>query len=184
MHLTRIKDYVFAAMLAAASVVILILGSLVLTRATFFCIALASYLIGICANKCGFLIATIQLSSVTVLDVLLNPDKVQWITYLLFGIYIILVELTFKKWNKETEKKKKLFSQYFINFILFNILFVPCVIFFFDIMFGDSFSVGVFDVGSYQGRMLLWFIAQVVWLIYDLGYKAATRYLYDKRIIK
>ena len=133
MHVEQTKRIAGVGMLSALSVLLLAAGSFV-TVNTLFLTALAAYLVGYAIFRYGLPAGLMQCVICTLLDAFLNPDKFNFFVYLGFGIYIIFSEFVFQKANKIKDPKKKMRRQLIYNWILFNIIYIPTVLFFENIL--------------------------------------------------
>ncbi len=129
MLLEKTKAIAGAAMLSALSLICLLAGTFVPVNTIFFT-AFAAYLIGVCANRYNLIYSGMQLVVCVLLDMLCNPDKMSWILYLCFGVYIWGSECIFQKWNTIRDGKRRLQRQLLYNWGLFQIIYIPILIFF------------------------------------------------------
>ena len=177
MHVEQTKRIAGVGMLSALSVLLLAAGSFV-TVNTLFLTALAAYLVGYAIFRYGLPAGLMQCVICTLLDAFLNPDKFNFFVYLGFGIYIIFSEFVFQKANKIKDPKKKMRRQLIYNWILFNIIYIPTVLFFENILIREA----AFN-GSTQKWILL-AVGQVGWWIYDKAYREFFRFLRERKLLK
>lgn len=112
---------------------------------------------------------------------MLNPDKFHWILYACLGIYIFLSELIFCKGNRVQDIKKKMRVQLIYNWILFNMIYIPLVLFFQNLLFAGTLPGGI-SGSSLQGMAALWLAGQVGWFLYDKAYRVFCRTLRERKI--
>lgn len=170
--LLNAKKLSFLSLLLACAVLLVILGG-VLEFNTLFLLAAASFCVGIAIRESGlrfgsgFYIASILLSF------LLAPNKLYCITFAAMGFYVVLSEysyhrLTFVKWNQNLRKKAFLL----IKFILFNIMYIPILLFLPEVVYQGRISP-VFFAGFLLG-------GQGALFIYDKAYMYFQTYLWGK----
>lgn len=171
MHVNKTRALAETAVIAALSVVFLLLGTFISINTLVFT-ALAAYFIGYSVNKYDIKYGGIQLVVCVLLDFFLNPDKLNWVLYLCLGGYIFLSELIFRKWNRAKEEKKKMRLQLIYNWILFNIIYIPLLLFFREALFS----------GEIKGGTLIFALAgQLGWLVYDKAYRVFFRMLRERK---
>lgn len=180
MHVNKTRALAGVAVLSAFSLILLLLGTFVSVNTLFFT-ALAAYFIGYSINKYGMGYGGMQLTACTLLDVFLNPDKFHWILYLCLGGYILLGEMVFVKWNHIGDPKKKMRVQLIYNWILFNIIYIPLVIFFRRLLFAGNLPGGM-DGDSTIGLVIVWAAGQIGWIIYDKAYRVFFRTLRERKL--
>ncbi len=172
MHLNQTRAAAGTALMAALSTILLLLGTFIPVNTLFFT-AMAAYLIGYTISRYGLKYGAAQLVLCVLLDFFLNPDKVHWGLYLCLGGYIFLCELVFAKWNHIEDQKKKLRFQLVCNWGLFQVIFVPILLFF------RSFFP-MFDMPA--GTFLLWMAGQLGWIVYDKAYRVFISMLRERKL--
>lgn len=180
MLLNRTRALAETAMISALSVIFLLIGTFVSVNTVFFT-ALAAYLLGYSANKYDFRYSVIQFIACTLLDVLLNPDKLHWVLYLCLGGYILLSELVFQKWNRIEEIKKKMRMQLFYNWILFNVIYIPLIVFFENILIGGDLPE-ILQGNTILKWIVLWSVGQIGWFVYDKAYRVFFRTIRERKL--
>lgn len=172
MHVNKTRALAETALIAALSVVFLLLGTFISVNTLVFT-ALAAYFIGYSVNKYGMKYGGIQWLVCVLLDFFLNPDKLNWLLYLSLGGYIFLSEFIFCKWNRIRDEKKKMRLQLIYNWILFNIIYIPLLLFFREALFA----------GEVEGGTLIFVLAgQLGWLVYDKAYRVFFRVLRERNL--
>ena len=91
MHIKKTYAMAAAALMAALSVVLLLIGVYIPVNTLFFT-AMAAYLAGYTINKYGIKYGGAQLVVCALLDMFFIPDKLNWIVYLCLSGYIFLVK--------------------------------------------------------------------------------------------
>lgn len=184
------------ALIAALSTVFLMLGTFIPVNTIFFT-ALAAYFIGYSVYKYGLKYGGLQWVACVLLDALLNPDKLNWILYLCFGGYIFFSECIFYIRNRKRNLggrpdsgseggsvdpvRKQLRLQLVLNWGLFNLIYIPVLVFFRGLLFDGEFAVGTL-MGGIPGILLLWALGQVGWIIYDKAYRAFFRTIRERKL--
>lgn len=174
MHVNRTRALAETALMAALSVVLLLLGTFISVNTLFFT-ALAAYLIGYSIQKHGLKYGGIQFAACVLLDVFVNPDKFHWILYLCLGGYLLVSEWVFRKANRAQEGRKKLRRQLIYNWILFNIIYIPLVFFFRELLFAGEIP---------GGTLVLWLAGQIGWLVYDKAYRVFFQVLRERGLLE
>lgn len=180
MHVNKTRALAGASMMSALSVVFLLLGTYISVNTLFFT-ALAAFLIGVSINQYGFRYGGIQFVVCLLLDVILNPDKFHAILYLCLGAYIFLSEVIFQKFNKIEEPGKKMRVQWGIQWVLFNVIYIPLLLFWGQLLFAGNLPGGI-ALHSVKGKLILWAAGQFGWIVYDKAYRAFFRFLRERRI--
>lgn len=180
MHVNKTRAIAGTALMSAFSVILLMAGTFVSVNTLFFS-ALAAYLIGFSVNQYGFRYSGVQLAACTLLDVFLNPDKLNGILYLCLGLYIFLSELIFQKKNHIEDAGKKMRVQLIFNWILFNIIYIPLILFFQQLLFPGGLP-GNIKGDSVTGRLVLWAAGQIGWIVYDKAYRVFFRTLRERKL--
>ncbi|MGN1206555.1 MAG: hypothetical protein ACI4SQ_06160 [Eubacterium sp.] len=177
MHVEQTKKIAGVAMLSALSVILLVAGSFVKGN-TLFLTALAAYLVGYAIFRYGLSGGVMQCVLCTLLDAFFNPDKVNFLLYLGFSIYILLSEIIFQKCNKMKDLKKKMRRQLIYNWILFNIIYIPVVVLFENILIQETRLSGSVH------KWILVIVGQIGWWIYDKAYREFFRFLRERKLLK
>lgn len=176
MHLNKTRALAETALISALSAILLLMGTFISVNTLFFT-ALAAYFIGYSINKYRLKYGGIQYVVCVLLDFFLNPDKLHWILYLCLGGYIFLSECVFQKWNRVQGDKKKMRVQLICNWVLFNIIYIPLILFFKTLLLGEEAVSGA--LGS---SVLLWVLGQAGWFVYDRAYLVFCRTIRERRL--
>lgn len=172
MHVNKTRAMAQTAMMSALTMLLLLVGTFISVNTLFFT-ALASYLVGYSINKYGIRYGGMQLVVCALLDIFLNPNKLHWVLYLCFGSYIFLSELIFCKWNKIGIIEKKIKVQLIYNWILFNIIYIPLLVFGRQLLYAGEQIGGVW---------VLWVLGQAGWIIYDKAYRVFFRTIRERKL--
>ena len=114
--------------MAAVSVILLVLGTLISINTVFFTAA-ASFLVGIAVVKYKFGAGLMLFLGCAVLDLLLNPDKFHVFLYLAMGGFILFGEGTYKLLEKRiTNPAKRSVVHMVIRAGIFAAGYVPLII--------------------------------------------------------
>ena len=89
--LLKSKDIAYVSVVTAMAVLLLIV-SCYIESSTLFFLAAASFLTGVVEQKLGIIPAVFQLICTAALGLLLTPQKLYCVTYMCFGIYVLLSE--------------------------------------------------------------------------------------------
>lgn len=160
MHV-KINALATAGVLAAFSVVMLHLSAAVESSSLFF-ISAASFCSGIVIREWGARMAM----SFGVVTILLNaffaPDKMHVVTYSGMVIYLLAREYAWEKIANATKLTRRREIFWLIRYLIFNLLYVPVLIFFPKLFVASEISGTV--------RMFAFLIGQVALSIYDYAY--------------
>lgn len=138
MHV-KAKKMAFGGVILALTVLCMVLGSVIETS-TLFLLAAASYFVGIVLREFGsrtgiaFYIASVLLGG------MIAPNKFYVISYAAMGLYILLIELLWPVCGTFPERinRRRLF--WGLKYIVFNLLYIPAVLFFQELLFGRQLS--------------------------------------------
>lgn len=155
MHL-KTGELAFTGIMAALSV-LLILAGCYIDSSTIFFLAAAAYLTGVVEYNCKLAAGIIHLCGSFVVGIVIAPQKLYCITFLCFGVYILVAELLEAARFNGRISVRMLWS---IKCILFQILF-------FTMFFVYNYFVGFDDALIISGIIAG---AEVFWIIYDRAY--------------
>lgn len=182
MHIDKTRAMAGVALLSALSLIFLLLGTFTfMSLNTIFFTALAAYFIGYTINKYALFYGGMQLVVCTFLDLFLNPDKFHWVLYVCLGGYIFFSEMIFQKMNRVEDFKKKMRRQLLFNWVLFNIIYIPLIVFFRTLLFADSFPGGI-GRDSTGGILLILAAGQIGWIMYDKAYRVFFRLIRERKL--
>ncbi len=180
MLLNKTKALAGVSILCALSVLSLLAGTFLAMNTLFFT-ALAAYLIGYSINQYSLKYGAMQWVVCTVLDFFLNPDKMNWILYVALGGYIVLCEFVFQKWNRIEKIRKKLRVQLFYNWIVFNVIYIPIIVWFRELLLGEN-PPEIVQGNSIVTLAILWGLGQIGWLVYDMAYRVFFRAIRERKL--
>lgn len=156
------KKVAFSGLLAALSVVLMMLSSVVETSSLFF-IAAASFCVGIVirewnfAGGVGFYVASV------LLNFLLAPNKMYCITLAAMGLYLLLTEWLWRKIADAEKMEKRNLKLWIGKYIIFNLIYIPIIWFMPNLFLTKEVSKNM--------RMILWAAGQAALFIYDFAYR-------------
>lgn len=147
------KEIAFLGILLALTCILVYLGNVIEPNTMFFLCA-ASFCLGIAFSECGKRLGIGFFVACTLLTFILIPNKIYCITLAAINLYIVGAECL-----------KGCFPKAFlsIKFILFNILYIPALLFMPQLIYK----------GKVKGVMVLgiWVAGQVAFAIYDYAYR-------------
>ncbi len=115
--------------MAAVSVILLVLGTLIAVNTVFFT-AIASFLIGIIVIRYNFGAGLMLYVGSALLDLFINPDKFHVFLYLAMGGFILFGEGSYKILEKRiADYKKRNRIHIVVRFLIFFTGYTPLVIF-------------------------------------------------------
>ena len=168
MHV-KAKTVALGGLLLALTVVFMALGSIIETS-TLFLLAAASFFVGIVVREFGlktggaFYLAAVLLGAITA------PNKFYVLTFAAMGLYIWGIEAVWKWLEKHPEMPQR--YKVFVKYVIFNVIYIPVVILFRDLLFAQAVSAGI-TVGVIVG-------GQIGLFIYDKAYDYVQMHLWGK----
>ncbi|KMZ54823.1 hypothetical protein [Dorea sp. D27] len=169
MHV-KAKSMAVCGLMLALSVVFMVLGSVIETS-TLFLLAAASYFTGIVIREFGPLMGSAFWLAAVLLGFLLAPNKFYVITFAAMGFYIVAVETAHRKLGASRLQNRRA-AFWIIKYIIFNILYIPGVLLFQELLFGRGIT----------GMLLVGIIAagQIGIFIYDRAYEYVQRHIWSR----
>ena len=146
------KKMAISGILLAFTIICMFLGGVIETN-TLFLLAAASYFVGIIQREFGLKFGWAFWIAVIALGFILVPNKFYVLSYSGMGLYILLIEAAWKLLGNHPEigKREKLF--WLIKYIIFNLMYIPAVLGFQQILFGKTLTgmvlVGVLAAGQF-----------------------------------
>lgn len=133
------KRMAISGILLAFTVICMFLGGVIETN-TLFLLAAASYFVGIIQKEFGLKFGWAFWIAAIALGFILVPNKFYVLSYGGMGLYILLIETTWKMLGNHPEigKREKLF--WLIKYIIFNLMYIPAVLVFQKLLFAKSLS--------------------------------------------
>nr|WP_317282603.1 hypothetical protein [uncultured Sellimonas sp.] len=170
MHV-KARTMAFGGLLLALSVVCMALGSVIETN-TLFLLAAASYFVGIVIRELGLRTGTAFYVAAVLLGFIITPNKFYVISFAGMGFYILVIEAAWRGMSgKRSLQKKSIF--WIIKYALFNVMYLPMLLFFQELLFpGKTLSGGLFVVVVIAGQIGLW--------IYDRAYEYVQAHIWNK----
>ena len=170
MHI-KVRQISLMGMLLAFSVILVTLGGIIESSTLFF-LAAASFCVGIVIREYKVVSGVIFLLASIFLQFLIVPNKFYIITYTVLSVYILGFEILFE--NMIRIKKHSLRKPLFWagKYILFNLMYIPGIIFFPKLFFSGESNSSFFVLGILGGQIVIW--------IYDRAYNYFQKYIWGK----
>ena len=173
--LLRSKQLAVAGLLAALTVVLMALSSVVESSSLFF-IAASSYCVGIVLREWGISWGIGFLFASTFLNVLLAPNKLYCITFAGMGLYLIFAEWLWKKIADAPAMKGRNLKLWIGKYVMFNLIYVPIIWFMPSLIVTKEMT----DVLM----LVLLAAGQVALPIYDYAYRYFQGYVWGRLRVK
>lgn len=156
------KKMAISGILLAFTVICMFLGGVIETN-TLFLLAAASFFVGIIQNEFGMKFGWAFWIAAIALGFILVPNKFYVLSYGGMGLYILLIEMAWKMLGNHPEigKREKLF--WLTKYIIFNLMYVPAVLLFQELLFAKALS-GILLAGVLAA-------GQIGLFIYDRAYE-------------
>lgn len=170
MHV-KAKTIAFGGLLLAMTVVFMALGSIIETS-TLFLLAAASFFVGIVIREFGlktggaFYIAAVFLGLITA------PNKFYVLTFSAMGLYIWAIEAVWRWLEKKNSMKNRFTAFWISKYIIFNILYIPIVLVFRELLFPQALSSALIITILAGGQIALF--------IYDRAYDYVQVHIWGK----
>lgn len=171
MHV-KAKKMALGGLLLALTVICMVLGSIIETG-TLFLLAAASFFVGIIFREFGGKMGAAFYLAGVLLGAMLAPNKFYVMTYAAMAVYILAVEIVWEligNWNVDIKKKKRVFL--IAKYAIFNLIYLPAVLFFQELLFGRTLSPWILAGVLIAG--------QVVLFVYDCAYEYVQREVWGK----
>jgi hypothetical protein len=170
MHINA-KKMVLGGLLLALTVVCMSLGSVIETN-TLFLLAAASYFVGIMIRESGKRMGAAFYLGALLLGLIIAPNKLYVLSFAAMGLYILIIEFTWDQLGKAPEKINRTALLWGIKYMIFNLLYIPVLLLFQQILFGRQLPslwlLGIILAG--QGG--LW--------VYDRAYGYVQQHIWGK----
>ena len=147
------------------------LGSIIETS-TLFLLAAASFFVGIVVREFGLRAGAAFYVAAVLLGFITAPNKFYVLTFAAMGIYIWGIEAVWKWLEKRPQYKKPRVIFWISKYVIFNIVYIPIVIVFRNLLFARSISDAVL-IGVLIG-------GQIGLFIYDKAYEYAQAHVWGK----
>lgn len=170
MHIKQSKKIAVLGIMAALSTVLTVLGTVISVNTVFFTAA-AAFLTGIAVIYCGMGYAAAYYAVCLLLDVLVNPDKMNVILFAALAGYILLAEGSYCGMHKMPDGKKKEWLHRGIRLLLFEVMYLPLILFLPQLFVSETILAAA------------WFLPLMIpagivcWFIYDAAYFGAKRWI-------
>ena len=153
----------FSGLLLALSVVCMALGSVIETN-TLFLLAAASYFVGIIIREFGM--------ADILLGFLVTPNKFYVISFAAMGFYILAAEGSWRFLGKSSEKMQKSWIFWVMKYVVFNLMYIPMVLIFQELLFMKELSGGLLLAVLAAGQVGVW--------IYERAYEYVQVHIWNK----
>ncbi|MDO5291360.1 MAG: hypothetical protein Q4F05_01295 [bacterium] len=160
MHVNA-KKVAFLGVSMALSIVLVVLSGIIEMN-TLFLLALASFFTGIAIGEFGLGAGASYMAGSVILSLILAPNKLYVFTYAGICFYLVATEFIWRKVLKGTYSKKNNRILMVCKAIIFNIMYIPLVIFVPKLLITRDMSTVMF--------ILLLIGGQVVLIAYDYAY--------------
>ena len=170
MHV-KAKTVALGGLLLALTVVFMALGSIIETS-TLFLLAAASFFVGIVVREFGlktggaFYLAAVLLGAVTA------PNKFYVLTFAAMGVYIWGIEAVWRWLERHPEMTQRYKVFWIAKYVIFNIVYIPVVLIFRELLFGQTVSDGIMAAVIAGGQIGLF--------IYDRAYDYVQVHMWAK----
>ena len=164
MHV-KAKKMAFGGLLLALTIVCMVLGSVIESN-TLFLLAAASYFVGIIIRETG------MRTGAVLLGFIVAPNKIYVVSFAAMGFYILAAEQAFVMLGRTEARVNRKALFWAIKYIIFNILYIPALIVFQQLLFGRNLSPAWMAGLIAAGQAGLW--------IYDRAYDYVQRHIWSK----
>ena len=170
MHV-KARTLAFGGLLLALTVVFMALGSIIETS-TLFLLTAASFFVGIVIREFGLRAGAAFYIAAVLLGFITAPNKFYVLTFAAMGFYIWGIEAVWKWLERHPRRKKRRMIFWIAKYVIFNIVYVPIVIVFRDLLFARSVSDTMMIIVVLGGQIGLF--------IYDRAYDYVQVHLWGK----
>lgn len=160
MHV-KAKQIAVTGLLAAFTVILMVLGSVIETNSLFFIIA-ASFCVGIVIREWGFGVGAGFLCASTLVNLFVTPNKLYCVTFAAMGLYLLCSEFLWEKIAEKQHMKNRILTLWIGKYVIFNCLFIPLVLLFQEIIFATQIT--------WKFLLVVIVLGQVALFIYDKAY--------------
>ena len=170
MHV-KAKTVALGGLLLALTVVFMALGSIIETS-TLFLLAAASFFVVFVVREFGlktggaFYLAAVLLGAVTA------PNKFYVLTFAAMGVYIWGIEAVWRWLERHPEMTQRYKVFWIAKYVIFNIVYIPVVLIFRELLFGQTVSDGIMAAVIAGGQIGLF--------IYDRAYDYVQVHMWGK----
>ncbi len=154
MHV-KAKQIAFLGLLAAFSVLLLVLGA-VFEVSTLFFICGAAFCVGIAVREWGIYYGAAFLVASTLTGLIVAPNKIYCITYGAMGLYLLLSEILFRKIAESEHLKNRTRTLWIGRYMIFNVMYVPAMIFVPQLFVEKKIEGALWGIVWIAGQAGLW----------------------------
>lgn len=170
MHV-KAKKMAFGGLLLALTIVCMALGS-VIESSTLFLLAAASYFVGIMIRETGMKTGAAFYIAAVLLGLIVSPNKLYVVSFAAMGFYILVIEQAHRMLGRTAAKGNRKLRFWIVKYALFNVLYIPTLLVFQQVLFGRSLSA-------------VWVLAMIAAgqlgiLIYDQAYVYVQTHIWNK----
>lgn len=170
MHV-KTKTLAFGGLLLALTIVFMALGSIIETS-TLFLLAAASFFVGIVVREFGLKAGAVFYLAAVLLGFIIAPNKFYVLTFTAMGFYIWGIEAVWRWLEKRPQFRKRRRIFWISKYVIFNIIYIPIVLVFRDMLFARAVSDAML-IGVLVGGQLGLFI-------YDRAYEYVQAHVWGK----
>ena len=170
MHV-KAKTLAFGGLLLALTVIFMSLGSIIETS-TLFLLTAASFFVGIVVREFGLKAGAAFYLAAVLLGFIIAPNKFYVLTFTAMGLYIWGIEAVWRWLEKRHEMKKRKLFFWGSKYVIFNIMYIPIVFVFRNLLFAQAIS-DIVLAGVIAG-------GQVGLFIYDRAYDYVQAHVWGK----
>lgn len=172
MHLNT-REIAFTGLGMAMGVVLIILGGYLSTTTLFF-LAASAFLAGIMERNFSLGVGVFYLVGVTILGLILSPQKLQLATFFVMGVYVLVAEWFEKRIYIERKPVKPvvLWGSKFLTYhvLLVAALVLSAMLFGMEQIFADGILGEIFGDSKVLSYIFLVILAEIFWLVFDRAY--------------
>ena len=170
MHV-KAKTVALGGLLLALTIVFMALGSFIETS-TLFLLAAASFFVGIVIREFGLGAGGAFYLAAVLLGFFVAPNKFYVFTFAAMGFYILGIEAVWRWLAKRHEMKKRHLVFWIAKYLIFNIVYIPIVILFRDMLFPQAVSDTMLIIVIIAGQIGLF--------VYDRAYDYVQAHIWGK----
>ncbi len=170
MHV-KTKTLALGGLFLALSVVFMALGSVIETS-TLFLLAAASFFVGIVVREFGLRAGAAFYIAAVLLGFITAPNKFYVLTFAAMGIYIWGIEAVWRYLAGKGNLRNRQVIFWVSKYIIFNIVYIPAVVLFQELLFADGLSV-LLEAAVFAG-------GQILLYIYDRAYEYVQVHVWGK----
>lgn len=170
MHV-KAKKIAFGGVLLAVTVLCMLLGSIIESN-TLFLLAAASFFVGIMLREFGVKTGAAFYLAGVLLGLITAPNKFYVISYAAMGLYILLIEIGWRKLGKLSWNGNRRAVFWGMKFFFFNLIYIPGIVLFEKLLFTRNLSGWMFAGVLAAGQVGLF--------LYDRAYEYVQGNIWSK----